>query len=346
MEEKNCYFRESFITNGIRKIELENKYLIVTILPDKGADIYSIQYKPKGNVDVLWKSPWSLKQPGTYNHPGSAEEQWMDYYPGGWQTMFPNAGNACTYKGAYQCYHGEASISPWEYQVEAWNEELISVVFQLKLSRTPFQINKKVTLKSDQSELHIHEQVINRGEEDMDYIWGQHIAFGAPFLDDSCKLQVSKAMIRSDNNSGGSNSRLFPGATSEWPNAKSASGETIDFSLIPFKTIRSVDMAFITPLKAGEYVLSNESIGLSVGVSWDLAIFPYIWMWQELRGSFGYPFFGQCYVMGLEPCSVPNGEGLTESVQQGHSFLLKPGEMREMELCIKLHIILILYISG
>ena len=39
----------------------------------------------------------------------------MDFYPGGWQELFPNAGNNCVYKGAELGFHGEICKVPWEF---------------------------------------------------------------------------------------------------------------------------------------------------------------------------------------------------------------------------------------
>ncbi len=337
MHQDQCSIREGWIKPGIRSVEMENPYLIVTILPDKGADIYSIEYKPKNNVDILWKSPWGIKQSGTLLHPGTSEEKWLDYYPGGWQLMFPNAGEACTYKGASQGYHGEASCSSWDYQTEAEaDSHSVTVIFTVHLSRTPFRLVRKVTLRADKAEIHIHERITNCSEEGMDFIWGQHIAFGAPFLDETCTLHVPNDRMKSDYHSGGPHNRLLSEETTDWPNAQTVSGEVVDFSKIPPKDRRAVDMAYLTGLKEGWYVLSNKSMGLNVGVAWDIAAFPFVWLWQEFRGSFGYPFYGQCYVLGIEPCSSPTAKGLVESIEKGFSSMLHPGESKETELTMVL----------
>ncbi len=48
---------------GIRAFTLKNEHLEVTVLPDKGADIYSLVHRGRG-VDVLFKTPWGVRAPG------------------------------------------------------------------------------------------------------------------------------------------------------------------------------------------------------------------------------------------------------------------------------------------
>ena len=59
-----CSLREHALSRGYRALTLENQFLSVTLLPEKDADIYSLVCKPR-KTDVLWKSPWGLKTPGT-----------------------------------------------------------------------------------------------------------------------------------------------------------------------------------------------------------------------------------------------------------------------------------------
>ncbi len=335
---------ESGLSGGMKTVILENEYVVVTILPDKGADIYSIQYKPRNYMDVLWKAPWGPFKPGLSSQVGNSEHKWMDYYPGGWQTMFPNAGAESTYKGATHGFHGEANSIPWEYEIVSGRENgssimghkedssegvrTVKVRLFTKLARSPFRISRTFTLHDGQPCLQVEEEIHNAGEEPMEYVWGQHIAYGAPFLNGSCRLQVPAGKIVSDVHTSSPYHRLSYGEVYNWPLVPSSVGSIMDFSQIPADTERAVDMAYLSELSEGWYALHNEEMNLSVGVGWELEDYPYIWLWQEFRGSFGYPFYGRCYVMGVEPCSTPTGNGLAESVEGGFAKSLTPGESK------------------
>ena len=56
-----CRLSETLLGSGHRAVTLENGSISVTLLPEKGAEIYSLVYKPRA-MDVLWKSPWGLTQ--------------------------------------------------------------------------------------------------------------------------------------------------------------------------------------------------------------------------------------------------------------------------------------------
>src|SRR6185503_9516159 len=113
-----CSVTEHTLERGYRAVTIENELLSMTVLPEKGADIYRLIYKPR-QMDVLWKSPWGLKRPGGgVPTAGTTEEAWLEHYAGGWQEIFPNGGDACVYKGCHLNFHGEVSVLPWDYTVE------------------------------------------------------------------------------------------------------------------------------------------------------------------------------------------------------------------------------------
>ena len=49
-----CKATEITLGRSLSALSIENDLLAAIILLDKGADIYALEYKPKG-VDVLWK---------------------------------------------------------------------------------------------------------------------------------------------------------------------------------------------------------------------------------------------------------------------------------------------------
>jgi hypothetical protein len=45
---------------GMRTLTLENKLLRVSVLLDKGSDIFEVKYKPL-DLDVIWHAPWGYR---------------------------------------------------------------------------------------------------------------------------------------------------------------------------------------------------------------------------------------------------------------------------------------------
>jgi hypothetical protein len=81
--------------NGWRALTLTSDKLEVTVLPDKGADIYALADLESG-IDPLFKAPWGLQPPGSPPREGSAGEKFLENYEGSWQELFPNTNDACT----------------------------------------------------------------------------------------------------------------------------------------------------------------------------------------------------------------------------------------------------------
>ena len=100
-----CQLSETELAVGVRALIMANEYLRITILPDKGADIYSIVYLPEG-IDFLWKSPQGLRPPSQGQLSSDSSTAWLEQYEGGWQEIFPNGGDACVYNGVQLNFHG------------------------------------------------------------------------------------------------------------------------------------------------------------------------------------------------------------------------------------------------
>ena len=80
------------------------------------------------------------------------------------------------------------------------------------------------------------------------------------------------------------------------------------------------------------YALSNEGLGVGFGLAWPLDVFPHVWLWQELNGTQGYPWYGRSYVMGVEPNTSFPADGLAAAVERGTAQALAPGDTVEATL--------------
>ena len=84
---------------GYGIVVLENELLRVTVLADKGSDIYEFLYKPL-DIDFMWRSPTACARPGiTVPTAGGEAGFFMDYYEGGWQEILPSGGPNTIYRG-------------------------------------------------------------------------------------------------------------------------------------------------------------------------------------------------------------------------------------------------------
>jgi hypothetical protein len=313
-------------------IKIENELLAATILVDKGADIYELIYKPKG-VDVLWKSPWGLKEPGRGVHSAvTSLAAWLENYGGGWQEIFPSGGGPCTYKGVELNFHGEASTTVWDYEIRQSGAEAAEVHLRARLYRSPFRLERTIRVEAGQPQLILQERLSNEAGEAMDFMWGHHPAFGPPFLSQACRIDIGAATFVADDSYAGTANPLEPDRRYRWPWAEK-DGRVTDMSRLPdHHTPRDI-LAYFTDFEAGWYGLTNTELGFGVGLVWPTAIFPYAWFWQEMHGSAGFPWYKRAYVMAIEPFSSYPGQGLATVMAKTKSHrTLQPGETVTAEL--------------
>lgn len=284
-------------------VHLTSPELQVDVVPGKGGDITSIKHRT--GVELMWQSPWGLRQKGAASTAGDSSENLMDWYPGGWQTVFPNAGDAVTEHGAEWGMHGEAWLAPYDWEAHGTGE----IVLQTRLVRSPFEITRRIRVVGER--LTVTETARNAGGEWVEAAWGHHAAFGAPFLGGSCRLETNAATFLADDERDTPAGDLTVGARSKWPYADSRSGIPVDLREVPGMEATVDRLGYLLDFDDQPYVaLTNVRLGLTARLSWDAATMPAAWLWYEMHASPGFPWYKGVYVLGIEPHSSHPGQGL------------------------------------
>jgi hypothetical protein len=310
-------------------VTLENETIRVSVLADKGADIIEFLHKPS-DTDFMWRSPLGVRNPAHYVLTAPRPEgAFLDYYEGGWQECMPTGGDDAEYAGTRFGLHGEVCLIPWDYTIVQDDPEQIQVYFRVRTYRTPFFLEKTLTLARHSGVLRIQERLVNEGQEALDFVWGHHPAIGAPFLDESCVIDLPGAGVRVV--SLGETSRCRPGDYT-WPHVKGRDGGTIDLTRVASGEARSHDLAFLTEMRAGWYALTNTSRRVGFGMAWPLEVFPVLWFWQVYCGAMQQPWYGRTYNVALEPWTTPY-KTITESIAHNTQRTLDAGEALEVEFC-------------
>ena len=289
-----------FYHKDLRIVSLENNSIRISILLDKGADIIEIRYKPL-DIDFMWRTPGWIRQTTKFIPSSSSMSgNFMDYYEGGWQEILPGGG-PFNYLGAEMGHHGEACMIPWDFTVLEDKAEKIIVKVTCNTIRFPFTIKKIITMQKDSGIIEINETLANNSPDNLEFMWGQHPAFGEPFLDEGCIINTTAEKFIS------TGKNLFPFShfpenfSGNWPIAKKENGMEIDLSVIPPKDANVSDLFYLYDLKEGWYSITNSRLKIGFGLIWDLDLFPYLWYWQVCKGSSGYPLFNRTYNVALEP---------------------------------------------
>jgi hypothetical protein len=318
------------IYKGCRMIMLENEKLRLSILADKGSDIIEFLYKPL-DIDFLWHSPleFDLRTANPVTRPMESGS-FFDIYEGGWQELFPSVHMPSSYKNAPLGFHGEALFLPWDFRILEDTVKQVRVQFQVRLKRTPYLLTKIITIRSGSPVVEFEETAKNEAREEMQFLWGIHPAFGAPFADEDCYLDLPagcKAFTPSEDAYGSS---ILPDATEFiWPEIISKNGKNLNLSrVMPFETGTAFNV-FITDYKEGWYALTNLRKKAGFGMKWDSDIFKYITLWCVYGGYYNYPYYGRIQTIAVEPWSHVPGN-LDEAAKKGSAFRLGP--LEEMKI--------------
>lgn len=314
-----CRIQKNIKINGIDAVVMENQKIRMTILVGKGCDIYELLYKPK-DIDFMWRSPNELINPREYaQFTGDSLHNYIDLYVGGWQEILPSGGPACNYKGAELGMHGEIVNVPWQYEIINNEEEIITMKFWVRTRRTPFNLEKIITLRNHEANIYFEETLYNEGYESMSLMWGHHPTLGAPFLDENCIIKTSAKSVRTDGPEKDFDSqRLEPDRQYDWPLVKGTTGKNIDLSKIPSKSDSSADLLYLSDFEEQAYYeVLNQRMNVSFGIEWNKQVFPYCWMWLVCNGAMGYPWYGRTYNMALEPWTSYPSKGLSKVIENG-----------------------------
>ena len=147
-------------------------------------------------------------------------------------------------------------------------------------------------------------------------MWGHHLAFGRPFLDETCRIRLPDGLevIPHETPIHPGGRRVKAGHRPKWPVAEGAEGEIV----------------YLAGIQDGEawYEVEHPGTGTGFRVEWDVGTMPYLWYWQEFGASQGYPWYGRHYNIGLEPFSSYPTDGLAAAVQNGTALAFGPREQK------------------
>lgn len=306
-----------------RALFLENERLRVGVLVDKGADIFQFLYKPT-DTEFMLHTPWGLRRPAIQS-PQTAWGTFLDYYEGGWQEILPNGGPACTYRGVALGLHDEISVIPWQFQVVVDTPAEVQVALAVRPFRTPFYLRRLMRLRSHEAILTLEETLTNESGETLDFMWGHHPAFGAPFLGPECRIDLPGEALILETIEGAAGTRLG-GGRHRWPLATARDGALVDFSRPEPGGAGVEDLGYVLNLPEGWYAVTNQAAQVGFALTWSLTAFPYLWVWRQFNGGADYPWYKRVYTMALEPWSSYPSGGLVTAVANGSAAQLGPGQ--------------------
>jgi galactose mutarotase-like enzyme len=312
----------TFEFRGWQIVRLTSPPLEIDIVPGKGGDILAVRWLPR-ELNLLWTSPWGLRERGAPPPGGDSVVNFLAHYPGGWQTIFPNGGDPTEVNGVEIGFHGEACLVPWDWQAIGQSE----VTMTTRLHRLPFELQRRVAI--EEATLRIVESAKNVGTTPQEVMWSHHPAFGSPLISGNSTIETSALRFVVDDERDMPAGDLQPGGVSEWPSGRSRTGDLLPLDRLPDERAPFDRFGYLTGFREGRASITNTEIGLRAELTWDVTIFPHAWYWLEAHATETYPWYGRAYVFAIEPASSYPGQGI-EAVRHKTGTLLsfEPEESR------------------
>jgi hypothetical protein len=274
--------------NGLQTIVTESRFLRLVVLPEAGARIWQIAYKPL-NADLLWNHP-SLP-PALHELHTSYDDVWS----GGWDELFPND-EAGMLNGKLLPDHGELWTGAWQAELIQDRESTgVHLRYATPISR--FLVEKTILLRPEHAAFEIRYRFTNQGTESFPFLWKLHPAFAVSALH---RIDFPPMMVRRElefPGTLGSAPPVFP-----WPYA-AVEGATLDLRQVPDVASRAVHFFYGTELAAGWCGVTNRANRLACALRFDPEILSSCWLfathggWNDLNVAVLEPATGFPYQM-------------------------------------------------
>ena len=322
---------ERLRAGGREIVRLSSDQLRIDLVPQQGGTAVSL-VRLEDQTELLWSSPWSHHSPAAPPLGGGAENLMFDTLLGGWQSIFPNGGDAAVVEGADWAVDGEARLAWFD-----WEPAGSSVIMKSRLRRSPFMVTKIISVSAD--EVTIGETVKNLGEHHVDVMWGSQVFLGPALLDpETTTMDASATLVRPDprHAAEAGYDDILP-----WPRCYGPSG-MVNLRTLPSHDRRVTHSAYLSDFRsdrvpsAPQVTVTNARRRLGVELSWDSGVWPHLWYHLEAGGVAGYPWYGAGRFLSLTPSSSWPARGIHEARRVSSSSLrIHPGVARTAHLSLR-----------
>jgi hypothetical protein len=267
---------------GLRTVILENRQLRLVVLPQAGAKIWQITYKPL-DIDLLWNNPRIVPARLPMN------SRYDDVWSGGWDELFPNDETG-SIEGEMYPDHGEFWTGEWDAETYCSPGEA-SVKLRFTTPVSAISVEKTVSLERNSARVRFQHRLTNIGNAAFPFLWKLHPAM-AVTPQHRVDFPPMKVILEP----------AFPGTLAggptsfSWPAAKIGARE-VDLRRVPAESERQLYFFYGTEMVAGWCALTNTARRLACGLVFDQKVFPSCWLFASYGGWRNYN------VAVLEPCT-------------------------------------------
>ena len=294
-------------------IEITNGSLVAKVDEQLGGEITFFGHANRNLLAFYdWQSPVSAKVSSSYGDPLL---DFLSSYKGGWQVLFPNAGNPAEVNGVSLPFHGETCRTRMNVVIQDSGKLVLTTG-----TRLPFVLTRTYEIPEGRDVLLVEQTVTNESDLTLPFIWGEHPAFALP---PGSRINLPGAGVVVESQNKGDFLDLPPDGAGRWPYIRTDEGKEIDLSRVP--STPTERLCYLTDVEAGWVAMESEKD--LIGMSWDLISYPHMWFWQQI-GGMGFPWYGRAAITALEPASTWPSYGLNTALTNGQAFHLQGRESR------------------
>lgn len=302
---------------GLQAIILENELVRAVVLPELGAKIWEITYKPKER-QWLWHHPRLRPRLVPFH------SVYDDTFFGGWDELFPNDIPEMI-NSETEPDHGEIWTLPWEFLIEKHGPDEVCLHLWVDTAICTSRVEKWLSLRSGEPVLRFRHRIANVGPVDLPFLWKLHAAMA---IDEYCRIDMPAGrMLVLDfgpTRFGETNVEY------KWPFFKDRSGFRHDMRQTLPASSQVNEFQIATELRDGWCALTHTRDRLGFALRFDRRVLPSCWLFATYGGWRGL------YTVILEPCSgYP--VSVREGVSAGTHRTLKAGQ------AIECHVLAVLF---
>lgn len=308
---------EQLSVRGWEVLRLSTDVLQVDLVPALGGTVLSL-LRRADDAELLWSAPGGLRHLGSPSLPGSPRALLYDDFPGGWFSMFPNAGDSAVLHGVEWGVHGEARVTWLD-----WTFDGSSLRMEGRLIRSPFRFVKRLTVCS--AEVTIDETVTNDGGEPIETVWGSQLMLGGSLVGPDTIVDSGASTVHPDPvvSRGTDYDDIMP-----WPRCH-ATSSVVNLRTLPAPGADETRLAYLTDFSRPSISVTRPSRHLGLELAWDLGGWPCAWYALEAGGSTGFPWYSGTYFLALAPASSWPGHGVHDARRTSDTTVwIEPGETR------------------
>lgn len=308
--------------HGLRTLVLENSFLRLTVLPEAGAKVWQVHYKPLA-ADLLWNNP--AVAPARQPLYASYDDTWS----GGWDELFPND-EAGDLLGQKLPDHGELWTGEWEAERVDPGDGGQGISFRFLTPLSHFLVEKTILLHPERARLEVRYKLTNRGDREFPFLFKLHPAFA---VSERHRIDFPAMTVQREVEFAGTLEDAP--LTFVWPYAQ-AGNSLLDLRQVPDQSSGAVHFFYGTKLAAGWCGVTNRANRLAVALRFDPEVFRSCWLfathggWRDLNVAVlepatGYPYSMQSMIENGQARRLAPNESLETtalfSAQEGLSSI-------------------------